>query len=243
MPGSIVLDNTYGGTAGIDGTPTSGFITKDNLATYATTANYGVSTTGALSAGTGITIKGITNSATLEGTRVGSTASTTTGNINLSGIASGNAIGTSGLTTIGNITATTGDIVATGTALAGGGAGVLQGTASNYSAVNIRYMGDNTSTSATTNGIGVRLQANSTATGTISATGSANFQAGVYTGGTSAVLSAAQINLTDTSVARSGALGVYLANPTTQYQWYFRQLDTQLAQSLGIWPQYVGSKH
>ena len=63
LPGYILLDNTYGGTSGTGGTPTSGFITSSNAGTLATSSN-GIKVNGALTAGTlagstGITLNGV----------------------------------------------------------------------------------------------------------------------------------------------------------------------------------------
>ncbi|NBX98714.1 MAG: hypothetical protein EBQ83_00230, partial [Burkholderiaceae bacterium] len=49
LKGAITLDNTYGGTAGVGSTPTSGFITSSNASTLASTS-VGVGITAAVSA-------------------------------------------------------------------------------------------------------------------------------------------------------------------------------------------------
>jgi filamentous hemagglutinin family protein len=64
LPGSITLDNTFGGTAGVGGTPSSGFIntTTANLATLATTSHgITVSASAALNATGNILINGVSN--------------------------------------------------------------------------------------------------------------------------------------------------------------------------------------
>ncbi|MBU3551641.1 YDG domain-containing protein, partial [Polynucleobacter sp. MWH-Berg-3C6] len=65
MPGSITLDNTYGGTAGPGSTPVSGFISiaNNNIGSLATTNAYGINVGGALSAGTSVNILGVSNTA------------------------------------------------------------------------------------------------------------------------------------------------------------------------------------
>jgi mucin-19 len=60
LPGYILLDNTFGGTAGIGGTPTTGFIntTTNNLSTLATTSS-GITMDNAIYARGNITLNGV----------------------------------------------------------------------------------------------------------------------------------------------------------------------------------------
>ncbi|MBU3641713.1 S-layer family protein [Polynucleobacter sp. Fuers-14] len=100
MPGYILLDNTYGGTAGAGSTPTSGFITATNAATYTSTAANGISVTGNLTSGAysgtnAITINGASggtgNVALNGGVVLAGIAQATTGNINITGVSNSTA--------------------------------------------------------------------------------------------------------------------------------------------------------
>ena len=86
VPGYILLDNTWGGTAGPGGTPTSGFITSSNFATTATTTANGVTFTGNLTAGKGITLRGASYSANHGVYSAGLNLTTTQGDIVITGI-------------------------------------------------------------------------------------------------------------------------------------------------------------
>ena len=112
VPGYILLDNTWGGTAGAGGTPTSGFITSSNYATTATTTANGVTFTGNLTAGKGITLRGASYSANHGVYSAGLNLTTAQGDIVINGI-SNTGSGywhQSG----GTLTATTGNISLTG---------------------------------------------------------------------------------------------------------------------------------
>ncbi|MBU3594824.1 filamentous hemagglutinin N-terminal domain-containing protein [Polynucleobacter sp. 86C-FISCH] len=114
VPGSVLLDNSYGGTAGVGGTPTSGYITTANSATFAG-ASIGVLVNAAITAGTGITLKGASftgwYSVTLQ-----AAISTATGSIAISGSGVDYAVHTGSL---GTILASAGAVTITGTSTTG----------------------------------------------------------------------------------------------------------------------------
>ncbi|WP_159077409.1 YDG domain-containing protein [Polynucleobacter rarus] len=115
MPGYILLDNTYGGTAGSGGTPSTGFITLTNASTVSTTAT-AILVNGSLSSGlyagtNAITINAV-NSASpatsldaflMTGT---STITATTGNINITGLSTQN----NGMSIYGGLKTLAGDV-------------------------------------------------------------------------------------------------------------------------------------
>ena len=142
MPGSIALDNTYGGTGGVGGTATSGFITSANAGTLATASN-GITVSGALSAGAyagagGITLNGVTTGT--YGVTANAALTSATGAISITGLTTA-AAGTGVYLSSATITASGGTYAAgtspssdairiTGTALSGQAAINLAGTTS-----------------------------------------------------------------------------------------------------------------
>ena len=121
VPGTIVLDNTYGATSG---TAVSGFITSANAATYATTTANGITISGALSGAKGITIKGATAGTNLHGVYTTGSLLAATGNIDGVGISVAGTTGNSLYinSTSALVTATTGNISLTGYEVAGSAA-------------------------------------------------------------------------------------------------------------------------
>mgnify|MGYP003344589646 CR=1 FL=1 len=92
VPGTITLDNTYGGTSGVGGAPTSGYITASNLSLA--TTNIGIVVDSALSANRGVVIRGASYGGTnTMGIRIWSNITSSQGNIDLTGFTqSGRAI-------------------------------------------------------------------------------------------------------------------------------------------------------
>ena len=84
VPGVITLDNTWGGTAGVGGAPTSGYITSANRATLATTSD-GITLNNALTGGKGVVLRGVTSTG-YYGINASSAVTATTGNINIFGL-------------------------------------------------------------------------------------------------------------------------------------------------------------
>ncbi|WP_216240090.1 YDG domain-containing protein [Polynucleobacter sp. JS-Polo-80-F4] len=111
VSGYIVLDNTYGCT-GSGCNPVSGFITLGNAATYATTSA-GVTTTGALSAGSYVTLKGISSGA--AGVVLGGTVSAASGDITIIGASTAAASKAIDMPAISSLYAPSGNIILTGT--------------------------------------------------------------------------------------------------------------------------------
>ena len=122
VPGTIVLDNTYGATSG---TAASGFITSTNAATYATTTTHGINISGALSGAKGITIKGATAGSNFYGVYTTGSLLAPTGNIDVLGVAVSTGTTTRGVfinSTSVLLTATTGNINLTGNITSGNAA-------------------------------------------------------------------------------------------------------------------------
>ena len=159
MPGYILLDNTYGGTAGAGGTPTSGYIKLSNASTNAQATLDGVLVSGALSAGAyaganAITINAVSgslppgkNNITLSGA-----LTATTGDINLTG----ETLANYGVKFAANVTATNGSINAIGVSGANAGAGsglYLNGNIQVVASANVTLAGSVTSTTVLGPGI------------------------------------------------------------------------------------------
>jgi len=117
VPGYILLDNTFGGTGGSGGTPTSGFINYSNASTL---AGGGIQANGALT-GTTVTLTGTGFNA--GGVTVGSSApiTATAGSINITGISDSTSSNGSTINAQLRTTGTTGDINVLGMSKAGHG--------------------------------------------------------------------------------------------------------------------------
>ncbi len=144
VPGTITLDNTYGGTAGVGGTPASGFINASNLSLA--TTSYGIIVDSALSGGKGVTVRGASYSgANVMGVRIWSNITSSQGDIELVGYTlSGYGLtnvnpGVTWLTT--TFSAPQGRITVTGTAAGASGNAVDFYTANTLSAKNITVTG------------------------------------------------------------------------------------------------------
>jgi hypothetical protein len=111
IPGTITLDNTYGGTAGIGGAPTSGFITSANIASAV--AAEGITINNAMTGANGVIIKGVSSGSNAINTT--STLTATTGNVSIGGT-SGTGTGYTGS---GALVATAGNVLLTGQSNAG----------------------------------------------------------------------------------------------------------------------------
>ena len=109
VPGAIVLDNTFGCT-GAGCTPVSGFIHMDNAATLATTGD--AVTAGILTAGTGITLRGVSSGA--RGVVSTGAMSTTSGDVIIVGYTIAAAQRAIDFSTASSIYATAGNISITG---------------------------------------------------------------------------------------------------------------------------------
>ena len=159
MPGYILLDNTYGGTAGAGGTPTSGYIKLSNASTNAQATLDGVLVSGALSAGAyaganAITINAVSgslpvgkNNITLSGA-----LTATTGDINLTG----ETLANNGVKFAANVTATNGsiDVIGVSGSNAGAGCGLyLNGNIQVVASANVTLAGSVTSTTVLGPGI------------------------------------------------------------------------------------------
>ena len=181
IPGTITLDNTYGGTAGVGGTPVSGFITSTNIA--AAVATEGISINNAMTGANGIVIKGV--SGTSNAVNTTATLTATSGDILISG-ASGSGVGYAGsgalVATAGNVlmdgqsktgsainfsgtvTANAGNVVITGNSASTGN---IWGTKASglISAKNITVTSTNNTTDTSTAGGAVYLGALTIVTG------------------------------------------------------------------------------
>ena len=148
MPGYILLDNTYGGTAGAGGTPTSGYINQTNASTLATTASNGITVTGSLGSGpyagsAAITLNGVSNLASYWGVNLNGNPSAHTasaGNIAITGT---NLL-YGGVNIVSQISAPSGNVSITG---AGGAAtAVYAQAAASISAKSVTFIGTGTVT-------------------------------------------------------------------------------------------------
>ena len=174
MPGYILLDNTYGGTAGVGGTPVSGYINQGNMGTLATTTTNGVVVNGALTSGAyagtqAITLNGISadTSATYMGVNVASATAT--------------------------IAATTGDINITGVSNSSYAVSLKSGITATAGNINIIGVETNASPTYTGSGVSYSAIANMQASGNINISGSelsaSNGSSGVSINGNSAITS------------------------------------------------------
>ena len=174
IPGTITLDNTYGGTAGVGGTPTSGFITSANIASAVATE--GITINNAMTGANGIVIKGVSSGASAINTTATLTA--TTGNVSIGGTS-----GTStGYTGSGALVATAGNVLLTGQSNTGSAIN-FSGTVT-ANAGNVVITGNAASTGNTwgTLASGLISAKNITVTGTNNTTGTLTAGGAVYLG-------------------------------------------------------------
>ena len=174
VPGTITLDNTYGGTAGVGGAPTSGFIKATNISNAIATE--GITINNAMTGGTGIVIKGVSSGASAINTTLTLTA--TTGDLNISGI-SGSSTGYAGS---GSLVATAGNVIMNGQSNTGSAINFSSTVTAN--AGNVTITGSSASTGNTwgTYASGLISAKNITITGTNNTTGTLTAGGAVYLG-------------------------------------------------------------
>lgn len=206
IPGTITLDNTYGGTAGVGGAPTSGFITSANIASAV--AAEGISINNAMTGANGIVIKGVSNGSNAINTT--STLTVTTGDLSI--------IGTSGTSTgyagSGALVATAGNVALTGQSTTGSAIN-FSGTVT-ANAGNVVITGNAASTGNTwgTLASGLISAKNITVTGTNNTTGTLTAGGAVYLGALTIVATGGNLLVTgNNSNQLSG--GVYQAGTIT----------------------------
>ena len=206
IPGTITLDNTYGGTAGVGGAPTSGFITSANIASAV--AAEGITINNAMTGANGVIIKGVSSGSNAINTT--STLTATTGNVSISGTS-----GTStGYTGSGALVAAAGNVVLTGQSTTGSAIN-FSGTVT-ANAGNVVITGNSASTGNLwgTKATGLISAKNITVTGTNNTTGTLTAGGAVYLGALTIVASGGNLLVTgNNSNQLSG--GVYQAGTIT----------------------------
>ena len=206
IPGTITLDNTYGGTAGVGGAPTSGFITSANIASAV--AAEGITINNAMTGANGVIIKGVSSGSNAINTT--STLTATTGNVSIGGTS-----GTStGYTGSGALVATAGNVLLTGQSNAGSAIN-FSGTVT-ANAGNVVITGNAASTGNTwgTLASGLISAKNITVTGTNNTTGTLTAGGAVYLGALTIVASGGNLLVTgNNSNQLSG--GVYQVGAIT----------------------------
>ncbi|TSA34779.1 MAG: S-layer family protein, partial [Opitutales bacterium] len=206
IPGTITLDNTYGGTAGVGGTPTSGYITTANIA--AAVSAEGISINNAMTGANGIVIKGV--SGTSNAVNTTATLTATSGDILITG-ASGSGIGYAGS---GALVATAGNVVLSGQSNTGSAINFSGAVTAN--AGNVVITGNAASSGNTwgTLASGLISARNITVTGTNNTTGTLTAGGAVYLGALTIVASGGNLLVTgNNSNQLSG--GVYQAGAIT----------------------------
>ena len=192
VPGSVLLDNTYGGTAGVGGTPTSGYITLSNSGTL-TNAITGINVNSVITAGTGITLKGASQT-NYYSVSLTAAITTSSGSIDLIGSGINYSVYSSAA---GVMTAATGAINITGNATTGQ-AVQLAGAITAHTGITIDANGTTAATIATvgamTLGYGYYSGDISNPNMISSATGASGSLMGAFSGSTLPVITAAVLS-------------------------------------------------
>jgi len=200
IPGIITLDNTYGGTSGAGGTPTSGFITATNISKAVATE--GITINNSMTGAYGIVVKGVSSGSNAINTT--STLTATTGDLSISGIS-----GTStGFTGSGSLIATAGNVLLTGQSNSGSAIDFSGTVTANTG--NVIITGNSASTGNTwgTKSSGLISAKNITITGTNNTTGTLTAGGAVYLGALTIVTGGGNILVTGNN-SNQLANGIY----------------------------------